>query len=257
MALWTAGLASIGSLIAPPASRAAVRCRPGQTPVTGNAPIQFEREPPCRITSALWSLGSRSQPGSRGPLLSASPMPRAQPTSRTSCSSWATTSAGCSRAVYHRGLMVGETPNIDRIANEGGMFMHYYAESSCTAGRNAFITGMHPLRAGMILPQLPGQPVVSAARHAVPRQVPARSRLHHRRVRQEPPRRSPRFAADGARLPGVLGLPLSPRRDAAGELPRHQQDPDRAGRRAAVKNDADSRHSAEVPGAIDPKTASA
>ena len=32
---------------------------------------------------------------------------------------------------YHRGLMVGETPNIDRIANEGGLFMHYYAESSC------------------------------------------------------------------------------------------------------------------------------
>ena len=33
---------------------------------------------------------------------------------------------------YHRGLMVGETPNIDRLAKEGGMFMHYYAESSCT-----------------------------------------------------------------------------------------------------------------------------
>ena len=57
---------------------------------------------------------------------------------------------------YHRGLMVGETPNIDRIAKEGGMFMHYYAESSCTAGRCAFITGMHPYRAGMVLPQLPG-----------------------------------------------------------------------------------------------------
>jgi arylsulfatase len=57
---------------------------------------------------------------------------------------------------YHRGLMVGETPNIDRIAREGGMFMHYYAESSCTAGRCAFITGMHPYRAGMVLPQLPG-----------------------------------------------------------------------------------------------------
>ena len=25
---------------------------------------------------------------------------------------------------YHRGLMVGETPNIDRIAKEGGMFLH-------------------------------------------------------------------------------------------------------------------------------------
>src|SRR5207248_8608859 len=29
---------------------------------------------------------------------------------------------------YHRGLMVGETPNIDRIAKEGGMFMHYRSE---------------------------------------------------------------------------------------------------------------------------------
>jgi arylsulfatase A-like enzyme len=57
---------------------------------------------------------------------------------------------------YHRGLMVGETPNIDRIASEGGTFMHYYAESSCTAGRTAFFTGMHPYRAGMVLPQLPG-----------------------------------------------------------------------------------------------------
>ena len=34
--------------------------------------------------------------------------------------------------------------------------MHYYAESSCTAGRSAFFTGMHPYRAGMVLPQLPG-----------------------------------------------------------------------------------------------------
>ena len=61
-------------------------------------------------------------------------------------------------SVYHKGLMVGETPNIDRLANEGGMFMHYYAEQSCTAGRNAFFTGMHPLRTGMIPPQLPGSP---------------------------------------------------------------------------------------------------
>src|SRR6266480_7654100 len=59
---------------------------------------------------------------------------------------------------YHRGLMVGETPNIDRIASEGAIMMHYYAEQSCTAGRTAFFTGMHPLRVGMIPPQLPGSP---------------------------------------------------------------------------------------------------
>ena len=61
-------------------------------------------------------------------------------------------------SIYHRGLMVGETPNIDRIGNEGAIFMTYYAEESCTAGRNAFFTGMHPLRTGMIPPQLPGSP---------------------------------------------------------------------------------------------------
>ena len=60
--------------------------------------------------------------------------------------------------IYQQGLMVGETPNIDRIANEGAMFVTYYAEESCTAGRNAFFTGMHPMRTGMIPPQLPGSP---------------------------------------------------------------------------------------------------
>jgi len=61
-------------------------------------------------------------------------------------------------SIYHRGLALGETPNIDRIGNEGAIFMTYYAEQSCTAGRNAFFTGMHPLRTGMIPPQLPGSP---------------------------------------------------------------------------------------------------
>ena len=84
-----------------------------------------------------------------------------------------------------------------------------------------------------------GQPVLPAARHAGGRQVPARSRLQHRRVRQEPPGRPHRRAADRARLPRVLGLPLPPRRHAGGELPRHQQDPDRADGRAAVPEHAD------------------
>ena len=61
-------------------------------------------------------------------------------------------------SIYHRGLMVGETPNIDRIGQEGAIFMDYYAEQGSTAGRNAFFTGMHPLRTGMIAPQLPGSP---------------------------------------------------------------------------------------------------
>ncbi|MER2507875.1 MAG: arylsulfatase [Amaricoccus sp.] len=61
-------------------------------------------------------------------------------------------------SIYHRGLMVGETPNIDRIGREGALFTDYYAEQSCTAGRTAFITGMNPLRVGMLLPEIPGSP---------------------------------------------------------------------------------------------------
>src|SRR5664279_1428139 len=60
--------------------------------------------------------------------------------------------------VYQNGLGFDTTPNIDRIGNEGAKFMTYYAEQSCTAGRNAFFTGMTPLRTGMIPPQLPGSP---------------------------------------------------------------------------------------------------
>ncbi|NVD39372.1 arylsulfatase [Ensifer sp. HO-A22] len=61
-------------------------------------------------------------------------------------------------SIYHQGLMVGETPNIDRIGKEGAKFMTYYAEQSCTAGRTAFLTGMQPVRVGMVLPEIPGSP---------------------------------------------------------------------------------------------------
>jgi arylsulfatase A-like enzyme len=61
-------------------------------------------------------------------------------------------------SIYHRGLMVGETPNIDRIGQEGAIFMDYVAMQSCTSGRNAFFTGMYPLRTGLVPPELPGSP---------------------------------------------------------------------------------------------------
>ena len=47
-------------------------------------------------------------------------------------------------SAYHRGLMGGSTPNIDRIANEGVLFTDHYAQQSCTAGRASFIMGQHP-----------------------------------------------------------------------------------------------------------------
>ncbi len=37
----------------------------------------------------------------------------------------------------NRGMMGYETPNIDRIANEGLSFTDYYAQQSCTAARSA------------------------------------------------------------------------------------------------------------------------
>jgi len=50
---------------------------------------------------------------------------------------------------YHRGIMSGKTPNLDKLAAEGMMFTDYYAEASCTAGRAAFITGQLPIRTGL------------------------------------------------------------------------------------------------------------
>lgn len=50
---------------------------------------------------------------------------------------------------YHRGIMSGKTPNLDRLASQGMLFTDYYAEASCTAGRANFITGEIPLRTGL------------------------------------------------------------------------------------------------------------
>ena len=51
---------------------------------------------------------------------------------------------------YHRGIMAGKTPNLDKLAaEEGCAFTDYYAEASCTAGRANFITGELPIRTGV------------------------------------------------------------------------------------------------------------
>ena len=50
---------------------------------------------------------------------------------------------------YHRGIMAGKTPNLDRLASQGILFTDYYAEPSCTAGRANFITGQLPIRTGL------------------------------------------------------------------------------------------------------------
>jgi arylsulfatase A-like enzyme len=58
-------------------------------------------------------------------------------------------------SAYHRGMMGGSTPNIDRIAREGALFTDYYGQQSCTAGRAAFITGQTPFRTGLLKVGMP------------------------------------------------------------------------------------------------------
>jgi len=59
-------------------------------------------------------------------------------------------------SAYTRGVMGYQTPNIDRIANEGMLFTDYYGEQSCTAGRSSFITGQSVFRTGLSKVGLPG-----------------------------------------------------------------------------------------------------
>src|SRR3954465_4578029 len=58
-------------------------------------------------------------------------------------------------SAYHRGMMGGNTPKLDRIAKEGALFTDYYAQQSCTAGRAAFILGQTPFRTGLLKVGMP------------------------------------------------------------------------------------------------------
>ena len=60
---------------------------------------------------------------------------------------------------YNHGVMGYQTPNIDRIAKEGGLFTDWYGQQSCTAGRAAFMTGQSPIRTGLTKVGLPGSPL--------------------------------------------------------------------------------------------------
>jgi arylsulfatase A-like enzyme len=59
-------------------------------------------------------------------------------------------------SAYNLGVMGYKTPNIDRLAREGGLFTDWYGQQSCTAGRAAFITGQSPIRTGLTKVGLPG-----------------------------------------------------------------------------------------------------
>ncbi|MHA7774108.1 arylsulfatase [Roseibium sp. M-1] len=49
------------------------------------------------------------------------------------------------------------TPNIDKLADDGMMFTHFYAQPSCTPGRAAMQTGRIPNRSGMTTVAFQGQ----------------------------------------------------------------------------------------------------
>ena len=57
---------------------------------------------------------------------------------------------------YNDGMMGYETPNLDRIADEGIRFTDAYGDQSCTAGRSSFILGQHPARTGLTRVGSPG-----------------------------------------------------------------------------------------------------
>lgn len=69
-------------------------------------------------------------------------------------------------SAYNHGIMGYQTPNIDRIANEGALFTDAYGQQSCTAGRAAFILGQNPFRTGLLTIGMPG------SEHGIPDWTP-------------------------------------------------------------------------------------
>ena len=120
---------------------------------------------------------------------------------------------------YSHGLMGYKTPNIDRIAKEGMMFIDSYGEQSCTAGRSSFITGQSVLRTGLSKVGIPGRADRHEREDHHDRRRAEEPGLRHRAVRQEPSRRSQPHAADQSRLRRVLRQSLSPEcRGRAGDV---------------------------------------
>ena len=98
------------------------------------------------------------------------------------------------------GMMGYQTPNIDRIANEGMIFTDYYGEQSCTAGRSSFITGQSVFRTGLSKVGLPGADLGLRVEDPTIAGLLKAQRLCHRPIRQEPPRRQGRVPADQPRF---------------------------------------------------------
>lgn len=59
-------------------------------------------------------------------------------------------------SAYSLGIMGCETPNIERMARDGAIFTHAYAQQSSTARCGAYLMGRHPFRTGMPTIGMPG-----------------------------------------------------------------------------------------------------
>ena len=110
---------------------------------------------------------------------------------------------------YHRGMMAGRTPHLDKLAKEGMLFTDYYAEASCTAGRANFITGELPIRTGLTTVGQAGAKIGLPAEACTIATALKAAGLRHRPVRQEPPGRPQRISAHRPRLRRILRLPVS------------------------------------------------
>ena len=93
-----------------------------------------------------------------------------------------------------------QTPNIDRIANEGALFTDYYGEQSCTAGRSSFVTGQSAFRVGLSKVGMPGAKQGISDKDPTIAELLKNHGYNLRAVRQEPPRGPQRVPAHGARI---------------------------------------------------------
>jgi arylsulfatase len=143
----------------------------------------------------------------------------------TSSSSGATNIGYWNISHYSKGMMGYQTPNINRVAEEGATFTDWYGQQSCTAGARAFITGQNPVRTGLTKVGMPGADVglqketrrspSCSSRSATPPASSARTTLATRTS-----------SCRRARLRRVLRQPLSPeRRRRARSCPDYPKDP--------------------------------
>src|SRR5262245_34115358 len=141
------------------APRLPVHCRKGETPMGTNPHDKSQSSTDARaglrrrdvlMTGGALLAASAVPAGNEQAQAQQAPVPTLRPGQRPNIVFIMGDDVGWySIGAYHRGMMSGKTPNLDRLAAEGMLLTDYYAEASCTAGRANFITGELPLRTGL------------------------------------------------------------------------------------------------------------